>query len=63
MSRSMIADQRMRRRRRPDGRRNESGITLTLAQVSGDACYPGTVKISRTGDREATLEVTREGET
>ncbi|WP_055477704.1 serine/threonine-protein kinase [Sphaerimonospora mesophila] len=35
---------------------------LRLDQVSGEACHPGTVTIRRRGERQATLEVRREGE-
>ena len=42
----------------------ESGETLvlTLDQVKGDACYPGSVSITWRGDTAADFAVTREGE-
>ncbi|MGI5161112.1 serine/threonine-protein kinase [Microbispora sp. CA-102843] len=37
-------------------------LVLTIDQVKGDGCYPGSILITRRGESAADFEVTREGE-
>lgn len=43
-------------------RTSGEGVVLALDQVKGDACHPGNVTLTWKGDREASVEVTRDGE-